>query len=64
VRGLAHGAPVDAGQEAQDLGDRLAAQEDVLADVQVIGQRQVLVDRLDAALPALLRAVKATASPL
>src|SRR4051794_7720027 len=49
-RGLARGAAVDAGQEAERAADRLAAEEDVLADVEVIGERQVLVDGLDAAL--------------
>ena len=48
-RGLAHGAAVDARQEAERAAHRLAAEEDVGADVEIVGERQVLVDGLDAA---------------
>ena len=46
VRGFAHRATVDAGRKPSTRSG-LAAEEDVRADVEVVGQRQVLVDRLD-----------------
>jgi hypothetical protein len=41
---------------AQEIAPRLAPQVDVLGDVHVAGQRQVLIDHLDAPVPGVLRA--------
>ena len=55
LRRLRHRLAVDDRQEAEQLLHRLAAEEDVGADRQIVGQRQVLVDRLDAVVAGLLR---------
>jgi hypothetical protein len=41
------------GRKPSQRAARLAAEEDVGADVEIVGQRQVLVDRLDAAVAGL-----------
>ena len=48
LRRLGHRLAVEHRQEAERLAHRLAAEEDVGADRQIVGEREVLVDRLDA----------------
>ena len=48
ARRLAHAPAIDRRQDAQAPDARFAPQENVGADVQIVGQRQVLIDRLDA----------------
>ena len=50
-----HHRPIEDRQEAEQLSLRLAAKKDVLADRQVVRQRKVLVDGLDAVLARLVR---------
>ncbi len=54
-RRLGHVPAVQHRQQAEQPPLRLAAEEDVGADRQVVGQRQVLVDRLDAAVARVMR---------
>ena len=50
------------GRKPKQLLHRLAAEEDVGADRQIVGQRQILVDRLDAVVARLLRTRKGDAA--
>ena len=54
-RGFRHPRPVEDRQEAEQLALRLAAEKDVFADREIVGERKVLIDRLDAAFAGLLR---------
>ena len=56
VRGFAADRPVvDIRQHAEQAPDRLAAEKDIGADGEIVGERQVLIDGLDAAFARLAR---------
>src|SRR5262249_23800656 len=51
-------------QPSRPAAPRFAAEEDILGDVQVLGQRQVLIHHLDAEIARLARAVEAHRPPV
>ena len=55
LRHLRHLRTVDDGEKSKELFHRLAAEENVVADGQIVGQRQILIDRLDAIIAGFLR---------
>ena len=61
---LRHLLAVEHGQEAERPPHRLAAKEDVAADGEVVGQREVLIDRLDAAIARFVRRAERHGPPV
>ena len=52
---LRHLRTVNHGEKSKELFYRLAAEENVVADGQIVGQRQILIDRLDPIIAGFLR---------